>query len=291
MTGPSPWAPPTRLRRRIALALAVVALAPPALYAFLLRPIERDRQRQAAEAERLRREWESLAQRYQEVPIQVLLDRERMLTQSIMAERDRIEARAHTLRDGMRLSDIMLSGAEGRIDFKITLFEVRDRLGRIAEERGVQLPPDLGIAETIVSDEQAQMRFWQLAATVLLIEQCMEADIRVIHAVEAREPLQLPPVTSGLPGVVAYPVSLRFKATYERFHALLNALSVEPGFFAVRSFWIRRSDPADPDYLECHIVALALRNTAARMDDRPFEREGLEGRYPDPGGFELEDEG
>ena len=251
----------TAVRRRIAGALAVLLLAPPTLFLLVLRPIERDRTRHAAEADRLREELARVVDRYAEVPLDVLLDRERAATERIRAERDRIDARARTLRDDMTLSDVLASGVEGRIDFKVTLFEARDRLGRIAAEKGVHLPADLGIAETIASAEQAQMRLWQLASTVLLLERCIDTGIREITHVEALDPLNLPGTSTERPGVTVYPVSIRFSSSHDRFVALLRALGNERGFFALRSFWLRLPAPGSHHRLDGRVVALALRAT------------------------------
>ena len=249
MTPPATAPSVTTLRRRIAAALAVLLLAPPATFLLVLRPIEHDRRRHADEADRLQAELDRYAERYAEVPLEVLL------------ERERIHLRARTLRDDRTLSDVLTSGVEGRIDFKVTLFEARDRLGRIAEERGVKLPADLGIAETIASAEQARMRLWQLASTVLLLERGIDTGIREITHVEALDPLSFPDAAADRPGVTAYPVNLRFTGSYDRFGALLRALDDEREFFALRSFWLRLPDPESHDRLDSRVVALALRET------------------------------
>lgn len=171
--------------------------------------------------------------------------REKMTRDKLRAEWTALEARTQTLKPGAALADVLSSSEEGRIDFKVALFDARNRLGKKAIEKSVGLPSDLGMAETIGADEDTETRLWQLAATVMLLEQGIDLGIPVIHAVKVENPLSFPMARTPYASVMIYPVRVTMTCSYAQTLAFLDALLGKGTFFALRRMDIEKPAPRE----------------------------------------------
>lgn len=152
------------------------------------------------------------------------------------------------------VSEIISQSSEGRIDFKIALFESRYRLSQLGLAHATSLPPDLGISDTIGANESADIRLSQLTATVLLLEKAITMNIPVIDEVRASPPEVLPLEDASIPALAFYPVHIRMQATFEELVALLNHLQDEPLFYYLQHLRIEKPFPENPDQLTIYSV-------------------------------------
>jgi len=179
-------------------------------------------------------------------PLNVRLMREQSALTRLEAEWDRKRS-LKTFRRGGAMSEIVSTSIEGRIDFKVALFEARQRIAGKAAEKGFSMPADLGIPETIAADEDTERRLSQLAASVLLLEKCMEAGVTVVERVQALSPHAVTVQDEEYSRVTFYPVFVQFIASYETVLGLMDLLSDREAFFSLRHFHIASLSPDDPD--------------------------------------------
>lgn len=162
------------------------------------------------------------------------LTREKRAHTRLTEEWEQQTQHIRTFPDGALLTQVLSTTIEGRIDFKVALFEARQRLGQKAAERGVRLPPDLGIPDTIGADEDAELRLGQLAATVRILEHLIHLNVPSIEHVRALPPEILAVKDSRYRSVVFYPVRVRLLCSHEQLTKTLQTLSEGQPFFSLR---------------------------------------------------------
>lgn len=176
-------------------------------------------------------------------PLELRLQREVRSHQRWIGEWERFRDRISDLRGSAAFAELLTTSIEGRIDFKVALFEARQRLGRTAHARRVVLPADLGIPDTIGTDEDTELRLGQLVATVLLLERCLEHGIARIESVEPQPPRIMSGEDAATGQIAFYPVTIRLTADYENLLALLQALREDEMFFALHRLLIMNEVP------------------------------------------------
>ncbi|MFT5122798.1 MAG: hypothetical protein ACI9TH_003629 [Kiritimatiellia bacterium] len=123
--------------------------------------------------------------------------------------------------------------AGGRIDFKVALLEARDHLQAKAGT-GHTFPEQLGMPETIATDEKAESRLRQLAAIVKLVEQLQAIGVADIDRIQPLLPLTYPkgPGDEGIKR--EFPVQIRFECAYGELIQFLDSLLRPESFFTLR---------------------------------------------------------
>ncbi len=117
---------------------------------------------------------------------------------------------------------------EGRIDFKVALFNARTNLMALAESRNARIPHALGIHETLSTDTRVETALGQLSATVRLVERVIEAGIQDIDRIQPLTP-RLRTLEDGSFGRLReYPITLDVRASFEQCLRLLTLLA-DPG--------------------------------------------------------------
>ncbi len=209
----------------------------------MLRPLRSAIQATDAEIESLQAEIAARAHPPDQDPLDLRLQREMRTHQRWVSEWERHRERIGDLRVSAGLAEILTTSIEGRIDFKVALFEARQRLGRTARARGVALPADLGIPDTIGTDEDTELRLGQLVATVLLLERCLAHDIARIESVTPHSPRIISIEEEPVSQVAFYPVTIQLTTTYETLLELLRALREDEMFFGLRRFLVMNEFP------------------------------------------------
>ena len=201
-------------------------------------------------------------------PLEQQLQRERRINQRLTAEWERQRAGIRTIRDSSTLDDILSPSIEGRIDFKVALFEARQRLGQMALAHAVKLPPDLGVPDTIGADEDTEIRLGQMAATVLLLKRCIEHGIPRIDAVDPDPPTLIQLEEEMDRNITFYPVRIRMTAHYDELMQLLDALRHDDILFALRRLHIMNAGPGllDPLTIDAEWSIVALASTPALQE-------------------------
>ena len=145
-------------------------------------------------------------------------------------------------------------GQEGRIDFKVSLEEAREYLQAEASSSGVSLPLDLGMPDTIASDEKAPSRIGQLATVVRLVEVILPLDIRKVTDIQPLLPLSYPR-DEGDPLVTReFPVRVGMECTDVQLQAFLRAIQLPESFFTLRRIQVEMLEPGTEGLLKVEVV-------------------------------------
>jgi hypothetical protein len=144
------------------------------------------------------------------------------------------------------------------IDFKVTLFTVRQRLLQKSRTLGISLPNDLGVDETIVSNEDAFQRMLQLRVVEKLVDLALDLKIKTVRGIRP-----LPPVAHRM-GINQgeyfreYPLELNLYGTQDNLYELLDVV-MEPGHvFVLSRLRVEPAGRGRPDLLNIRAVMSAL---------------------------------
>lgn len=227
-------------RRQVATILWIGALVLAVLGFGVWMPL-RERGEQAVHTLRqVEADIQNFRTHYGDKPIASHVALARRRHKELEGEWRELRRRVDTFHGRPPLMDGLPKDNEGRIDFKVALFEARTRLQEAASAQGVSLPTDLGIPETIGTEEQAETRLWQLAATVKLVEQVVALGVVAIDRIESAAPVVHEEVSPDDGWVEEYPVRLILQCGFEDIDPLLERLSGDGSFFAVRHFRVER---------------------------------------------------
>jgi len=200
---------------------------------------------------------------------------------------DTLKGQVSTFKEGSPLGGTLPSTEEGWIRFKVQLIEARSQLMENAASLGMKLPEDLGIEETSEEAEDPEVRLWQLASLVKLMNQCMESGIQSVYKAQAFPPLPVFAEGESIPVQIEYPVMIRMTGTFDAALALLDSLQGEGRFYALRRFQIEKPDHNSDALLDIlivcsaepisetnvlHSVAVSLRGAEKSDDESPRNR-------------------
>lgn len=234
-------------RRRIGGVIAAAALAL-SLMLLVILPLQRERQRLGDELKLLQTRLQPYLSRSTRDSMAEQAKHKQIALQKMEAEWEYLRLRMETFPRNTRLADVLDSPEEGRIDYKIALYDARNHLADAAREAGVSLPDDsLGLPETIGADESAEVLLWQLAVTKLLINRGIETGLPVIRKVRAYRPLSQNLAGQNALFVYLYPVFIESRQNYAQLTVFLDALLKNSEGFILQRFEARVSEiDADP---------------------------------------------
>ncbi len=205
--------------------------------------------------------------------LEATLRREQRRHERLLAEWHELKDLAATFRKATALERVLGAPEEGRIDFKVSLFNARMRIADAAGRTGMLFPADLGIPETLGATESAEVRLWQLAASVRFLELCIEVGIPAVLEIQARPPLTLPSLLADAPTQTDYPLRVRFQTDYPRFVEWIGRVSQPGEFFGLRAVQIAKSRPGgeSPVEVTATLHATVFRQPAPRDEPAPME--------------------
>jgi hypothetical protein len=146
----------------------------------------------------------------------------------------------------------------GHIDFKVALFDTRQRLLGKSRAQGISLPHDIGVEEPVESDQDPRQRMLELRVVERLVDLVLDQKIRTV-----REVATLPSITHTMGPdrkvfLQEYPLELTFFGTSENLYALLGAILQPEHVFVVRSLRAEAASRANPGVLSVRVVISAL---------------------------------
>lgn len=193
---------------------------------------------------------------------------ERARKASLMDEWISLRSRVATFSGETALKHLLGAPEEGRIDFKVSLFNARTRMAEAAREAGMAIPADLGVPETIGATESAEARLWQLAASVRFLEICMAAGVSAVESIEIAPPVLRPSVLEGFPPQTEYPLRVRVRCRYEAFLDWVRRLGDTDAFFGLHQVQIARDRPGaeEPVVVSAMVHATVFRDPQRRME-------------------------
>jgi len=239
----------SRQRRVLGYTFFMTILILSVMVFFLFLPLRKQHRGVKAEIARVKRDLFAFRRDPEGQPLQVQLERGMVRYEQLQRERVYLQTRVDTFRAGSPLTQALSSDEEGRIDFKVALFDARQRLQQRASNKEVSLPPDLGMEDTIGADEHAETRLWQLAAIVKLMEQSIDLGIPIIERIEPIRPVSYPVSEDEDVVVCEFPVRVIMRCPFEMLLAFIDDLLKEEHFFALRRFRAERKDKVGSAYL------------------------------------------
>ncbi len=154
--------------------------------------------------------------------------------------------------------EISASGGVAVIDFKVALFNVRQRLLRKSAELQVGLPRDLNVDEAVESNEDPYQRMLQLRVLEKLVDLSLDLKIKTV-----REIRTLPPIThrAGPQQVdffTEYPLELELYGTLDNLYELLGVVMEPAHVFVLRGLRVEPASANRADLLNIKAVMSAM---------------------------------
>lgn len=144
------------------------------------------------------------------------------------------------------------------IDYKMALFDVREHLGRKATDRGISLPPDLGMRDTVDSGEDPRLLMMQLRALEKLVDLTIDIRIEMLRHVTP-----LPPIRHKIPGkeddfIEEFPLHIEFYGSLQNLYDFLHE-TLEPGrVFALKNLLVEAASANNAELLNIDAVMSAI---------------------------------
>lgn len=283
----------TRERRILMGLVGGAAILLPVLLGGIYLPLMRERQSIIDEINLVEADLAPYRLLQRETPLTFQVEGARQDNERLLQELEQLRVRVNTLQGltaptanpGLNEAgeETTEEGTESRIDFKVALYDARERLQAKAAQHKVKLPTDLGMEETIVADENAQTRLWQLAAVVNLAEQTIDLSLPSIDAIEILPPVaHMHPFDETKETAREFPVRMEVQAPFEQLPDMLVSIERPEHFFALRRLWVEKikPNPAAPLRTELTAGALLL-DPPAPEPPEPVEQDPLAFRPPD----------
>jgi Tfp pilus assembly protein PilO len=245
----SKWSERQQVVAILLIAGALLAL----LWFFLLLPLNRQRHRMEGDISGLSSELAQKNFLLGEEALQHKLDEQVAHQQAL---NDEWQKAVQSFGD-LAAQDDATTSSVAHIDFKVALFDVRQRLLQKSRTLGVSLPRDLGVDETIESDDDAYQRMVQLRVVEKLVDLALDLKIKTI-----REIRSLPPVLHKTAlqedFFREYPLELMLSGTQDHLYEFLDVVS-EPGHvFVLRGLRVEPSGKGRGDLLNIKALMSGL---------------------------------
>lgn len=149
---------------------------------------------------------------------------------------------------------------DGRIDFKIALFNARTNLLALAESKQARIPVTLGIDETLSANTRVETARSQLSATVRLVQRVLEAGIQVIDRIQLQPPRMKTLQNETFSRLREYPIALDVQGSFEQCMELLSLLADPDNGYALQHISFEKT----ANQINNATLSLRLIVTAAR---------------------------
>jgi Tfp pilus assembly protein PilO len=247
---PVPW---NERQQLTALAVGLVLLIGAAYY-FVMLPVIRNRRVLESEIARMRQTMAAGGALLEELPLE---SRRNALRQAAVRRRECWEKAAREL-STFEKQEILRTTEVGKIDFKVALFEVRERLRRKADEYGIRPTFELAIDEKVLSNEDARKRMLQLRAAERIMDTTLGLKVHRIESVEPLEPVAHQDPETGEVFLEEYPVRIQFVGNIENVYAFFQELFQTNRVFAVRRMRLEKESLNNPDQIRAEATVSAL---------------------------------
>lgn len=261
------------LRTHVALILVACLVIAGALWAFVLNPLHEEAEACGEQILNVEEELAAFQIHMEDGGLSERLKAATLRNRHLVAEWDFLRERMDTFRDYKDIRKTLPTYDDGRIDFKVALFDAREQLLENAEAAGVVLPEDLGVSETIGSEERAELRLWHLVATMRLVQLAIDASLPSIEQIESGVPRSFPLNDDATQMAMEFPTRMVVRCSFKHLVGFLDMLSEKGSFYTVRKVRVERMGTHGPRMLEAEIVAGAFL-FELRNGDTEVNREG-----------------
>lgn len=219
---------------------------------------------QRREFGQLRRQWQSLAKAgegYRFAADNLLADiGQAQATNALLtAEVAYWAKRRNTFFGVSPLAQFSPAREEGRIDFKVALYNARTGLVARAGAAGVAIPEDLGLDENISADTRVETALGQLSATVMLVERVLASGIPAITALQPLPPEMTRIQYPDRPRLREYPIAISLTCSFGQALSLLSLLADDNGGFALKEMALEGCPNGTATNLSMRLLTVAGR--------------------------------
>jgi hypothetical protein len=134
-------------------------------------------------------------------------------------------------------------GSVHRIDFKVDLFAVRQRLLAKSKALNISLPRDIGMDEEVNSDEDARVLMLQLRTVERLVDLILDLKINTLRHIERLPPQEHRVNPKDPPYLEEYLVRLDFYGSLENLFDLFHAVLQPPHVFFLKNLRVEALNP------------------------------------------------
>ncbi|MBL7076193.1 MAG: hypothetical protein ISS31_01865 [Kiritimatiellae bacterium] len=246
------------LRTQVVLILVVCLVVTGALWAFVLNPLQEEIGACDEQILNVEDELAAFRVRMEDGGLSERLATATVRNRQLVAEWDYLRERMDTFRDYTDIRKALPTYDDGRIDFKVALFDAREQLLENAEAADVVLPEDLGVSETIGSEERAELRLWHLVATMRLVQLAIDARLPAIEHIESGVPLAFALNDDASQMAMEFPTRMVVRCSFKHLVRFLDMLSQQGSFYSIRKVRVERMGTHGARMLEAEIVAGAF---------------------------------
>lgn len=241
-------------RQQVLAVILMAGLVISALLYFMLLPQIRQRHKLQRDISRMKSELERK---------NYLLDENALKKRKADAQRQHQEAIAEWHRMSGRLGtfpdqDALTSRHVGHIDFKVALFDVRERLRSKSRQLRIGLPFDLGMDDSVRSSEDARRLMLQLRAVEKLVDACLNLRINSLRHIAPLKPIQHKAGLEAEAYFEEYPVRAEFFGSLENLYDLLAATRDPEQVFVIKNLQVRAASARRPGLLTIKATMSAL---------------------------------
>jgi Tfp pilus assembly protein PilO len=154
--------------------------------------------------------------------------------------------------------DDATTSSVAHIDFKVMLFTVRQRLFQKSRTLGISLPKDLGVDETIVSNEDAVQRMLQLKVVEKLVDLALDLKIKTVRGLCPLPPIAHRVGANQIEYFREYPLELDLYGTQDNLYELLDTVMESGHVFVLRGLRVEPTGQSRTDLLNIKAVMSAL---------------------------------
>lgn len=241
-------------RQQVVAVILMAGAAIFALWFFLLTPLNRQRHRLEKEIEGMRSQ---LAAKNYLLGEEVLQKKRKEKHEHNRYIRKEWTAMASRLAAFPNEEELVESHV-GHIDFKVALFDVRQRLLKKSRALNISLPHDLGMDDAVHSDEDARKLMLQLRTVEKLVDLTFDLKISMLRHIEPLPPMLHVAGSKGEAFLEEYPVRVKFYGSLENLFNLFQAVLEPDHVFAFRHLRIEAVSRKRLDLLSINAVMSAL---------------------------------
>jgi hypothetical protein len=217
--------------------LAIILMAGVAIFAlwfFLLLPQTREGKKLAAQITATENELVRQSFLSDETTLGNIKAKEDKHTGALLSQWSDVANRLGTFSNQQDL----VAAAVDRIDFKVALLNVRQRLLRKARSEKIGLPRDLGMAEFVGSSEDARKLLLQLRSVEKLVDLSLDLNISRVRNLEPQQPIRHSAEIAGGDFLEEYPVRIEYQGSLDSLYDLLHATLQSPNAFMLKGLRI-----------------------------------------------------
>lgn len=262
---------PSEARRRIVLIFVLLFLSVTILWSLVVYPLRNKASQLKKEIQDLDDEIGMHAALVSDEPLSKKVEQERRRNRSLENEWQKLKKAVQTFGENAELEDFLSSSEEGRIDYKVALYDARQRFEKKSVLHDLEFPEDMGMDEAIDTDEVMETKLWQLAADVFLMDRLIGPEVFSIYSIKTLDPIAFS-LTAGIDSyMVLYPVKVEISYSHRGFLSFMDAIDQNQGFYALQRLMVERGGPEKMGILKVSAVcsALVFREELPRLEAPP----------------------